>query len=133
VLFGLVLLWLTMAVPIENRPLFFLLLCLTALFIPFSSPNIVSTVYDIALPEVRSTALSVQSFIEEAGTAVAPALAGFLAVRTSMHDSILWICTIAWLFCAIFLIGAVWFVPKDIETLRGQMKSRAEDLRPESA
>ena len=55
------------------------LLMLTALFIPFASPNVISTVYDITLPEVRSTALSIQYFIEDVGAALAPLMAGIIA------------------------------------------------------
>jgi MFS family permease len=59
VLSGTLFLWLTMSIPADDKLLFFVLLCLTALVIPFSSPNIVSTVYDVTVPEVRSTALAV--------------------------------------------------------------------------
>ena len=64
VLAGAILLTITFQVPIENQGLFLLLLLATALFIPFSSPNVIATVYDIALPEVRSTAIAIQYFIE---------------------------------------------------------------------
>jgi MFS family permease len=63
VLLGAILLWFTLNVPNDNIPLFTVLLGLTALFMPFASPNVISTVYDITLPEVRSTAVSVQYFI----------------------------------------------------------------------
>ncbi|MGB7540111.1 MAG: MFS transporter, partial [Anaerolineales bacterium] len=128
VLSGAVFLWLTMLVPVENKLLFFVLLCLTALVIPFSSPNIISTVYDVTVPEVRSTALSVQYLIENAGAATAPALAGIIAASYSMHTSILVICTVAWAFCTLFLVGAVYLIPKDIQMLRRQMRERAQSL-----
>jgi len=128
VLSGAVFLWLTMSIPVENKLLFFMLLCMTALVIPFSSPNIVSTVYDVTVPEVRSTALSVQYLIENAGAATAPALAGIIAAQYSMHSSILIICTVAWVFCTLFLVGTVFLIPKDIQTLRQQMRERAESL-----
>jgi len=47
--------------------MFSIMLIVTALFIPFASPNVIATVYDITLPEVRSTALSIQYFIEMVG------------------------------------------------------------------
>jgi MFS family permease len=128
VLSGAVLLWLTMSVPLENKPLFFVLLCLTALVVPFSSPNIVSTVYDVTVPEVRSTALAVQYLIENGGAAAAPALAGILAARYGMGSSILVICTVAWALCTVFLVGAVYLIPKDIRTLRQTMRERAQSL-----
>ncbi len=58
VLIGAVLLTITLAVPTANQGLFLVMLALTALFIPFAAPNVISTVYDVTLPEVRSTALS---------------------------------------------------------------------------
>ena len=128
VLSGTVFLWLTMAVPMENKPLFFVLLCATALVIPFSSPNVVSTVYDVTVPEVRATALSIQYLIENAGAATAPALAGLLAARYGLHASILAICTVAWALCTVFLVGAVFLIPQDIRMLRRTMRERAASL-----
>jgi predicted MFS family arabinose efflux permease len=131
VLSGAVLLYFTLNVPIENRLLFLVLLSLTAFFIPFASPNVISTVYDVTLPEIRSTALSVQYFIENAGAALAPLLAGFLAARIfgELGQSILLICTVAWLLGTVFLGLTAYFVPDDIDTLREQLAERAEHER----
>ncbi len=125
VLLGAVLLTITMNVPIAERSLFMGMLILTALFIPFSSANVVSTVHDIALPEIRSTALSLQLFIENGGAALAPFIAGLIAVRYSLHDAILWICVIAWVLGAIILAFAAYKVPEDISSLREEMRARA--------
>ncbi len=126
VLVGAILLIITFSVPVENPTLFLILLSLTALFIPFASPNVISTVYDITLPEVRSTALAVQYFIENAGAALAPLLAGLIAVRFSLHQAILFICVIAWVVCSILFAFAAYLIPRDIETLRQAMRERAE-------
>ncbi len=64
VLTGAVLLTLTLSVPNESQGLFMVMLACTALFIPFAAANVISTVYDVTLPEVRSSALSVQYLIE---------------------------------------------------------------------
>lgn len=117
-----------MLIPNEHTLLFFVLLCMTALVIPFSSPDIVSTVYNVTMPEVRSTALAVQYLIENAGAATAPALAGIIAANYNMHTSLLIICTVAWSFCTLFLVGAVFLIPKDVQTLRGQIRERAQSL-----
>ena len=127
VLLGAVLLYFTMNVPVENQSLFLVMLSLTALFIPFSSPNVISTVYDVTLPEVRSTAVAVQYFIESAGAAMAPLLAGLIAVRSSLHDAILIVCGSTWVLCAIFLVVVAYLVPHDIETLRQAMRERAAE------
>ena len=126
VLIGAVLLAITLSVPLENRGLFQVMLMLTALFIPFASANVISTVYDITLPEVRSTALAVQYFIEHGGAALAPLLAGLIAVRSSLQTAIFAICITAWILGSILLAGAAYLLPKDIQTLRDQMRERAE-------
>jgi MFS family permease len=128
VLLGAILLLITLNVPLESKPLFLAMLCATALFIPFAAPNVISTVYDIALPEVRSTASAIQYFIESGGAALAPLLAGIIAVNASLKDAILIICISAWILCAIFLALAAYLVPRDIETLRSQMRERAQLL-----
>ncbi len=125
VLLGAVLLTITMNVPIEERTLFMGMMVLTALFIPFASPNVISTVHDITLPEIRSTALAVQLFIENGGAAIAPFIAGLIAVRYSLHDAILWICVIAWVLGAIILAFAAYKVPEDVSSLRDEMRERA--------
>ena len=92
VLLGALLLLITLNIPLENRLAFGVSLSVAALFIPFAAPNAVSTVHDITLPEVRGTALSVQYFCESIGAALAPWLAGLIAVRSSLHDAILVTC-----------------------------------------
>lgn len=128
VLAGAALLPVTLGVPLENQTGFLIGLCLTALFMPFASPNVVSTVHDVTLPEIRSTAMAVQNFIEDSGAALAPLLAGLIAVRTSLHTAILLICVGAWLLCALFFVGAALRVPTDIAVLRRQLRERAEAL-----
>lgn len=113
------------AIPVGNQALFTVLLCVAAFFMPFPSPNVISTVYDITLPEVRSTALGVQYLLEQAGAATAPALAGLIAVSYSLKSAFLIICTAAWALCAIVFGIVAYIVPADIETLREQMRRRA--------
>jgi MFS family permease len=125
VLLGAILLVVTMNVPVEDQAFFLVMLAITALFIPFAAPNVVSTVYDIALPEVRSTALAVHYFIESAGAALAPLMAGLIAVRSSLHTAILLICVSAWVLCSILLAFAAYLVPRDIEALRRALRERA--------
>lgn len=65
---GTVLLFFAFNVPLETKGVF-LLPSATVLFIPFSSPKILSTLNDISLPEVGSTAVVTRCFIESAGAA----------------------------------------------------------------
>ncbi len=129
VFLGAVFLWFALNVPNENILLFTLLLGLTALFMPFASPNVISTVYDITLPEVRSTAVSVQYFIESIGAASAPAIVGLIADQTSLKNAFLLICIFTWLLCAIFFFFTTLFIKKDVATLRSEMSHRADAER----
>jgi MFS family permease len=126
VLLGAIFLFLAIRTPVEMRAQFFVLMCLTALFMPFSSPNVLSTIYDVTLPEVRSTTMAVEQFVENSGAALAPLMAGVLADATNLETSILVICLVAWLLCFVLYLGALFFVPRDIRTLRAQLRQRAE-------
>jgi len=125
VLIGAILLYFTMSVPVEDPSTFFILLCATALFIPLASPNLIATVYDISLPEVRSTALSVQYLVEKGGATLAPLVAGIIADNANLHTAILTLCITAWLLCFFFYSFALIFIPGDVRTLRIQMAERA--------
>ncbi|MCX7681647.1 MAG: MFS transporter [Anaerolineae bacterium] len=120
-------LFLTVAVriPVESRGLFFVFLVLTAIFMPFASPNVASAVNDIILPEVRSTAIAVQYFIENAGAASAPLLAGLIAMHTNLGTAMLAICTPAWLLSALSFGIAARLIPHDMAVLRAQLRERA--------
>jgi MFS family permease len=135
VLLGAIFLWFTLNVPNENVLLFTILLGCTALFMPFASPNVISTVYDVTLPEVRSTAVSVQYFIESAGAASAPLIVGLIADQTSLKNAFLLICIFTWLLCALFFFFTSRYIKKDIDVLRVEMAHRAdqEKLRPQSS
>lgn len=129
VLTGAILLVITMNVPFENQAFFSIMLVITALFIPFAAPNVVSTVHDITLPEVRSTALALQLLIENGGAALAPFIAGLIAVRASLHTAILSLCVGAWIVGAVILAVAAYNVPADIEVLHQALSERAEEAR----
>jgi MFS family permease len=116
---------LSLNTPLEQRGLFFVLMMLTAFFMPFSAPNVVSTVFDITLPEVRSTAQAVEYFIENTGAAFAPLLAGIIADRSDLGTAILWIGVGAWLICFLIYLGALFTIPEDIRSLRQQMALRS--------
>lgn len=125
VLLGAVFLFMAMNTPAASRTEFFVWMVLTAVFMPFSSPNVVATVFDIVVPEVRSTAQAVEYFVENIGAAFAPALAGFISIRYGRGEAILWICIAAWLLCFLFYLGALFTVGPDIRRLRAQMSQRA--------
>ena len=133
VIIGALLLFLTLRIPIDNRALFGIMLGVTALFIPISSPNVTSTINDVALPEIRSTAMSIQYFIESSGAALAPLMTGLIAdsLRRANNPrpreaAILIICISAWLLCAVFYYITTHFISHDINELHSQLSARAE-------
>ncbi len=125
VLMGAVFLFFAINTPVEARSTFFILMILTAVFMPLSSPNVIATVYDVTMPEVRSTAQATEYFIENAGAAFAPLLAGIIADASNLQTSILVICITAWILCFFFYLGALFFIEGDIHSLRRQMAERA--------
>ena len=126
VILGAIFLYLAIRTPIEQQTTFFIFMCLTAIFMPLSSPNVTATVYDVTVPEVRSTAQAVEYFIENIGAAFAPILAGIMSVTIGKGEAILQICVTAWVLCFIFYLGALFTVDKDIHHLRSQMAERAK-------
>jgi MFS family permease len=128
VLLGAVFLALAVTTPVEARTQFFVFMCLTAVFMPLSSANVIATVYDITVPEVRSTAQATEYFVENAGAAFAPIITGVIADAFSLQTAILLICSAAWGLCFLFYIGALFTIDHDTHTLRGQMAERAKAM-----
>ncbi len=128
VLLGAIFIYLAITTPAANKTTFLVYMCLTAVFMPLSSPNVIATVYDVTVPEVRSTAQAVEYFIENIGAASAPALAGALSLAYGQGNAILWVCVIAWGLCFLFYLGALFTVDKDIHNLRNQMAERAKSM-----
>lgn len=125
ILAGAIMLAISLSIPLENTLLFTISMAFTAIFIPFASPNVLSTIFDVTLPEVRSTSNAIQYLIEQGGSAVAPALAGIIAVQFNLQSAILYISVGGWLLCFLFILGSIHFLPKDLQTLREEMAERA--------
>jgi fucose permease len=83
-------------------------------------------VYDVTLPEVRSSALAIQYFIESSGAALAPGIAGLIADQSSLKTAFLLICVCTWILCGIFFALVARYVPQDVHALREQMRQRAD-------
>lgn len=127
VILGAIFLYFALTTPIDQKTNFFILMSLTALFMPFSSPNVIATVFDISLPEVRSSAQAVEYFVENSGAALAPTLAGAIALSTgSKQTAIMTVCITAWVICFFLYLGALFFVEKDIKSLHLTLQERAE-------
>jgi len=123
---GAIFLVFTLKTPVPNQLQFGLLLGLTAVFMPFAAPNMVASIYDVTVPEVRSTANAVFNFFDQIGAATSPLLAGLIAVRSSLGSAILIISVGAWALCFVFQIAASFYMPKDVQALRAEMQRRAD-------
>ena len=128
VLMGAVFLYLAITTPVDNRTQFFILMCLTAVFMPLSSPNVIATVYDVTVPEVRSTAQAVEYFVENTGAALAPALTGIVAEAIGLSTAIIVMCVTAWILCFFLYLGALFTIDHDTLALRKQMAERAKAM-----
>jgi len=128
VLMGAIFLYFAMTTPIEARNQFFIFMCLTAIFMPLSSANVIATVYDITVPEVRSTTQATEYFVENTGAAFAPAVTGILAEAVGLSTAITVLCLTAWIICFFLYTGALFFIDGDIQSLRAQMAERAEAM-----
>ena len=128
VILGALFIYLAMTTPVENRAQFFVFMCLTAVFMPLSSANVIATVYDVTVPEVRSTAQAVEYFVENTGAAFAPAITGILAEAVGLSTAILSICIVAWVVCFFLYLGALFTIDHDAHILRTQMAERARSM-----
>jgi len=112
--------------PVENFTTFLVFEVIAGFFWSFEWPNAVATVQDITEPEVRSTAHSIIGVAETIGSALAPLLAGMLAVSSSLKDAMQTITLSAWTIGLVLLTFVLVVVPKDVKRLRETMAERAE-------
>ncbi len=129
VVLGALFMTITLNIPIEKVEIFRILLAITSFFIPLASPNIASTVYDVVLPEIRSTATSIQYFLGNLGSAFAPLLAGAIGQKYSLGTAILSISLIAWLVTAAILILGVYYLPEDMNKMHQELRVRASSSK----
>jgi MFS family permease len=128
VIAGAVFLLLTLFVPLDQPALFIVLLSVTSVAMPFAASNVMATVHDITLPEVRGTAQAVWKLIEDGGSALAPWVTGVIAMRSSLRVAILLTCIATWIACGLFLALSLRTVAKDSKALRDALRERAESL-----
>jgi len=129
VLLGAIFLYATINVAPDNRTGFAVLLAFTGVTMSIASPNVIATVHDTTVPEARSTARALQKLVEDGGAALAPWLAGVIAMQASLQVAILVICISAWLVCALLFGLTAVAVPGDIDKLHQTLQRRAEELR----
>ena len=128
ILLGAIFLSITLYQPLENVTSFRILLAITSFFIPLASPNIASSVYDVVLPEMRSTATSIQYFLGNIGSAFAPLLAGAISQSYSLHTALLVISLSAWTVTAAVLALSLINFKSDRNKMRQELQKRSLSL-----
>lgn len=107
IVLGALFLTITLATPLEKVFAFRIPLSITYFLIPQASPNIATSVYDVVLPEVCSTATSIQYFLGNLGSAFAPLPAGAISEISSLEIVLLTISLSAWLITAVILMVGI--------------------------
>ncbi len=124
-----VLLPITLLLPPDTSPLVFgMFLAVTAFFVLFSGPNVIATIHEVAPPEVRSSALSVQYFVENIGAAGAPWLVGLISTQLGLSRAILIVAGVTYVLCLLCMLLATRTVAEDVEALRGEMRVRTDEI-----
>ncbi|MHB8106963.1 MAG: MFS transporter [Candidatus Cryosericum sp.] len=122
---GSLLLCAALLVPVTHRVAFALLAMTGSFLTGFAAPNIVATISDVSPPEVRSTALAVQSLVETTGAALAPLLTGIVALRINLGTAFLVLiggASVLWTPCYLMALRNV---SGDIEETRAELRSRS--------
>lgn len=121
---GAIFLALALSQPLEQVSSFRILLAITSFFIPLASPNIATSVYDVVLPEMRSTATSIQYFLGNIGSAFAPLLAGAISQAYSLQTALILISLTAWTITAAILAFSLKNFKGDWEKMRRDLRDR---------
>lgn len=108
--------------------LFLVLGALTALFMPMAGPCVSSSVQDVALPEIRGSAMAMLLFFYNVGSAFAPLLTGYIADLIGLEWGIVTIVNITWSICIVLLSTAAIFISGDIEWKKKVLEERAKTL-----
>jgi len=108
--------------------LFLVLGAITAFFMPMAGPCVSSSVQDVALPEIRGSAMAMLLFFYNVGSAFSPLITGYAADSIGLEPGIITIVNITWAICIILLTMAAVFIPKDIEWKKRELSERAKTL-----
>jgi MFS family permease len=99
---------------------------LMGLFMSFSIPNLLASIMDIALPEIRSFIIAIFLLILALPQFFHPYLMAVFQRFTDLRSAILWLCLGSWGLSILFQIGLFVKIPGDIEHLRRHMARRSQ-------
>lgn len=98
---------------------------LVGFFMAFSWPSLIASILDITLPELRASANALALLCRSIGMMISPFLLSLFRAQMGLGNAILWTCIGSWVICAFFLIGMLFYIPRDIEQLRRHMAYRS--------
>ncbi len=101
--------------PVKSFAQFIFLVCIGCFLSSFAAPNVAAAISDVSMPEVRSTALAIQSFVETVGSAMSPTIAGVIAYKTNLKFTFVSILSISSIFWAICFLVAIKNISHDLE------------------
>ncbi|WP_345305594.1 hypothetical protein [Candidatus Villigracilis saccharophilus] len=125
---GALFMYLAITTPIDAKNQFFIFMCLTAVFMPLSSANVIATVYDVTVPKSALLRRPWNISSKTRARLSAPIITGVIADAFSLQTAILLICSVAWGLCFFFYLGAIFTIDKDSHDLRAQMAARAKSM-----
>jgi MFS family permease len=124
--FSIIFLLLSFLTASVQGPLFVMLMTFTGLFMAMERPNVIAMVFDMTLPELRSTSMSIMMLFQLIGSFLGPILVGYLMPFMGLGHALSWVCTGAWGISLALLVGVYRFMPGEIEWLRKQMAYRSQ-------
>jgi MFS family permease len=108
-----------------NIQTFLVLMMLMGFFMSFLWPNMIASVMDITLPELRSSAIAIVLFFQALGYITGPIFTNLLLNYTDEANAILLVCVGAWVASIPCLLRLLFSMPKDVERLRRHMAYRS--------
>jgi MFS family permease len=105
--------------------LLFTSLILLGIFFSFSWPNLIASILDITLPELRASAGGVFLLSQTIGAVVTPLFVNLFRRRIGLIGSTTWVCVLAWGICMVLFSLLFKRIPDDIERLRKHMAYRS--------
>jgi MFS family permease len=112
--------------PTVDGTWFVLLMMFTGFSMALEKPNVLAMVFDITLPELRSTSMSIVMFFQLVGYVSGPLFVQLLIPFVGLGRALLWVCVGAWGISFVILMGVYQVIPKEIEWLRKQMAYRSQ-------
>ncbi len=104
---------------------FVVLMAVMGLFISFTWPNIIASIFDVMLPEIRATAVGFVLLLQAFGLIFSSYLVSFLQTRIELDQAIISVALSGWLISLPIAAALLISIPRGIEKLRRHMAYRS--------